>query len=135
MTNEYTPFDFIKSASQTKQDLIKQSDQPEYVEKQYVPYVVNRGFSNFEDSILHANELNKLNHLSKYAQYKYYLSVLRPRNRFSKWNKHKNDETLDLVQQFYQCNREVAKQYMTVLTFENIETINKHMAKGGHNGK
>lgn len=135
MTKEYTPFDFIKSASHTKEDLIKDSDQPEYVEKQYTPYVINRGFSNFPDTILHANEMNRLFDLSHYAQYKYYLSVLRPRNRYSKWNKIEKNEDLDMVQQFFQCNRGVAKQYIKVLTQEKLEMINKYMAKGGHNEK
>jgi len=131
--SEYTPFDFIKSASQTKQDLIKNADQPEYVEKQYAPYVVNKGFSNFEDTILHCNEMNRLHDLSNHAQYKYYLTALRARNRFSKWTKYAKNDDLDMVQEYFQCNRGVAKQYLKILTKENLETINKNMARGGHN--
>ena len=131
--SEYTPFDYIKSASQTKQDLVKASDQPEYAEKSYSPHIVNKVLSSFEDSILHSNEMNRLYDLRNYAQYKYYLTALRPRQRFSKWIKLEKNDELDMVQQFYQCNRGVAKEFLKILTKENLETINKSMARGGHN--
>lgn len=131
MSEEYTPFDFIKSVSQTKEDLIKKSDTPEHVEKQYNPYMVNRGFSYFQDTILHANEMNNHHWLFKDAQYKYYLGALRSRNRFSKWYKAEKNEELDLIQQYFQCNRTVAKQYSKVLNKEQIDKIKSSTNKGG----
>jgi len=135
MSNEYSPFDFIKSASNTKQNLIAESDNPEYVEKQYNPFLVNKGFSYFPDTILHANEMNRLFDIPNGAQYTYYLDVLRKRNRFKKWNKLEKNAELDMIQEYYQCNRNVAKQYLKTLSPENLEIINKNMTKGGHNGK
>ena len=131
MSEEYTPFDFIKSASFTKKDLVKESEVPYQTEKQYIPHVVNRGFSYFEDTILHANEMNKLNGLFKDAQYRYYLGSLRQRNRFSKWLKLEKNEELDIIQQHYQCNRTVAQQYLKVLTKDNIIQLKSLMNKGG----
>ena len=49
---DLTPFDFMNAASFSKEDLIRNSDIPEHTEKMYTPYVVNRGFTNFEDTIL-----------------------------------------------------------------------------------
>lgn len=135
MSNEYSPFDFIKSASNTKQNLIAESDNPEYVEKQYNPYLVNKGFSYFPDTILHANEMNRLFDIPNHAQYIYYFDVLRKRNRFKKWNKLGKNHDLDTIQEYYQCNRNVAKQYLKALSPENLEIINKNMTKGGHNEK
>lgn len=135
MSNEYTPFEFIKSASETKVNLIADSDNPEYTEKQYNAFMVNKGFSYFPDTILHANEMNRLYEIPNNAQYVYYMDVLRKRKRFSKWNKLSKNVDLDVIQEYYQCNRNVAKQYLKILTPENLETINKNMTKGGHNGK
>lgn len=132
---EYSPFDFMKTASKSKVNLIETADDPEYVENMYVPYIVNKGFGSFSDTILHANEMNRLVDIPKFAQYAYYLEVLRSRDRFKKWNKLKSDKDLDLVQQYYQCNRNIAKQYLKVLTPEKIKIINTYMATGGHNGK
>lgn len=128
---EYTPFDFINSASHTKVDLIKTADNPADVEKQYNPFLANKGFSYFEDTVLHANEMNRAHHLFKDAQYRYYLGALRSRKRFSKWHKADKNTTLDTIQEYFQCNRTVAKGYLKVLTPENIEQINIKVAKGG----
>jgi hypothetical protein len=132
---EYSPFDFIKSASKTKNNLIDTASDPEYVEKLYVPYIVNKGFGLFPDTILHANEMNRMPDIPNASQYSYYLATLRPANRFKKWNKLSSDDDLDLVQQYYQCNRNIAKQYLKVLSPENIKTINTYMVEGGHGKK
>jgi len=129
---EYTPFDFMNSASHQKNDLLESADNPEYVENQYVPYIVNKGFSNFADTILHANEMNRLHEIPNGAQYHYYLDVLRPRKRFKKWNKLESDADIDIIQEYYQCNRTVAKQCMKVISPEMLKTINISMTKGGH---
>ena len=83
MAKDYNPFDFMNAVSFTKEDLIKNLDNPDMIEKQYTPYVVNRGFTNFEDTILHANEMNMRRHLFEGAQFDYYRGALRKRKRFS----------------------------------------------------
>lgn len=131
MVKDLSPFDFIKSASHNKKDLVKTSDYPEQIEKQYNPYIVNRGFSYFEDSILHANEMNMRAHLFNDAQYRYYLGTLRPRNRFSKWHKAEQNKDLDAIQEVYSVNRTVAKQYLKILSKEDLVSIHKKLEKGG----
>jgi hypothetical protein len=128
---KYTPFDFINSVSHNKKDLIANDDQPDVIEKQYNPYIVNRGFSLHSDTILHANEMNTKHHLFKGAQYYYYLGALRSRERRSKWYKLEKDTNLDAIQEYYQCNRLVAKQYMSVLPPEELKNINNKVSKGG----
>lgn len=124
-------FKLMESASKTKIDLIKTADVPEETEKEYNPFLSNKNFSFFADTILHANEMNSKPWLFKDAQYRYYLGALRPRDRRSKWFKAEKDIILDNIQLHYQCNRSVAKQYVKVLTKENIEVINNKVSKGG----
>ena len=112
MAKEITPFDFMNAASFSKDDLISKHDNPEMAEKLYTPYIVNRGFVNFEDTILHANEMNMRPHLPAKAQFDYYRTALRKRKRFSKWPKAEKSTDLDAIQEVYQCNRTVAKQYL-----------------------
>jgi hypothetical protein len=123
-------FEYIKSVSKTKVDLIKNAEIPEEAEKKYVPFLTNKSFSFHIDTIMHANEMNSKHWLFKDAQYRYYLSALRPRDRRSAWFKASKDETLDNIQEFYQCNRTVAKQHIKVLSKENIELINNKVSKG-----
>ena len=128
---EVSPFDFMKAVSFTKEDLIRDSDTPEHMEKQYNPYIVNRGFSFFEDTILHANEMNRSHGLFNDAQFRYYLGSLRKRNRFSKWHKAEKNDDLDTIQQVYQCRREVAKMYLKVVNEEQMKAIREKTNVGG----
>ena len=120
-----TPFDFITSASHTKTDLSEHIGQ-------YVPFIVNKGFSYFQDTILHANEMNIHHSIPKEHQYSYYMTAIKARKRFSKWaGKNENKDTLDLIQRYFQCNRTIAKQYLSVLTPENVTEINNRLTEGG----
>jgi hypothetical protein len=133
MSEEYKFTDFIKSVTHNKKDIIGESESPETVEKAYPAYAINKILSRFPDTILHANEMNMCHGLSNDAQYRYYLNMLRPRNRFRA--AHQKDKTLEentkMVQVFYQCNRTTAKQYIRVLKEENLITIRDSMQKGG----
>lgn len=135
MTKEHSPFDFINAASQTKEDLIGNSDHPSMTEKEYVPYIINRGFSYFDDTILHANEMNQRAHLFHRGQFDYYKGVLRSRKRFSKWHKAEKDNDLDVIQQVYSCNRTVAKMYLKTLTDEQLKTVHAKTITGGDKSK
>jgi hypothetical protein len=131
VTSKYSPFDFINSASKSKKNLILDDEQPDVIEKQYNPYIVNRGFALHSDSVLHANEMNMRHNLFKSAQYHYYLGALRSRDRRSKWYKLEKDSDLDAIQEYYQCNRVIAKQYLKVLPPEELAIINNKVSKGG----
>lgn len=127
--SKLSPFDFITSVSHSKTDLIETKED----EAAYNAYMVNRGLSYFQDTILYANEMNLRHALPKDAQYRYYLNVLRPRKRFSKWFKAEKSETLDLIQSYYNCNRLKAKTILKLLSTEDLENINKTTNKGGTN--
>lgn len=131
MAKDYNPFDFMNAVSFTKEDLIKNHDTPDQIEKQYTPYVVNRGFTNFEDTILHANEMNMRHHLFHAAQFDYYRGALRKRKRFSKWPKADKSTDLDAIQQVYDCNRTVAKLYYKALSQDDMKTVKNKLTIGG----
>jgi hypothetical protein len=129
----YSPFDFIKSVSHTKRHLINEDVYPDVIEDLYNPYIVNRGFSYFIDTILHANEMNQHHHLFKKAQYDYYFHSLKSKNRFSKWFKLEKNEILDIIQERYQCNRVIARQYLKCFNQDEIKNLINKNAKGGPN--
>jgi hypothetical protein len=131
MPKEITPFDFMNAASFSKDDIISNNDNPEIAENLYSAYIVNRGFTNFEDTILHANEMNQRHELFPGAQFDYYRAVLRKRKRFSKWPKATKDVDLDAIQEVYQCNRTVAKQYFKVLNKEQLQSVHDRLITGG----
>lgn len=129
---ENMTFKFVEAVSKSKKDLIKDAEIPEDMEKEYNPYITNKAFSFYVDTILHANEMNAKHWVFKDAQFRYYLGGLRPRFRKTEWFKAKKDSDLDNIQQVFQCNRTVAKQYMKVLSKENLQIINNKVSKGGN---
>jgi len=123
-----TPFDFIAAVGQTKVDML--ANDPS-MEKAYTPYVINRGFSYFIDTILHANEMNIKNNLDNGPQFYYYMGSLPSKKRFSKWHKAEKSESLDLIQEHYGVRREIAKQYLKILGESDLENIREIHDQGG----
>ena len=115
-----SPFDFIKSVSNTKKDLIK--DNPDDT-KAYKAYVVNHGLSFYPDTVLIANEMNLYPDIPAISQYYYYMGAIRKGNRYSEWHKLKKNDDLDLVQKVYQVRREIAKQYLKLLSKEDLNKL------------
>ena len=131
MPKEITPFDFMNAAYFYKEDLIGKHENPDMAEKLYVPYIINKGFVNFEDTILHANEMNMRAHLPYKAQFDYYRSAFRKRKRFSKWPKAAKSDDLDMIQEVYQCNRTIAKLYLKALSSDDMKKIKARLETGG----
>lgn len=131
MSKDLSPFDFMNAVSFSKEELIKDNENPALIEKQYNAYIINRGFTNFEDTILHANEMNMRPNLFSAAQFDYYKGALRKRKRFSKWPKAEKSVDLDAIQQVYQCNRTVAKLYLKALSQEDLQVVRDKLVTGG----
>jgi len=121
----------MNAVSLTKEDLIGNSDNPDMTEKEYNAYIINRGFANFQDTILHANEMNQRANLFDRAQFDYYRGSLRKRKRFSKWPKADKNNDLDAIQQVYKCNRTIAKLYLKALSPDDLKTVHERLYTGG----
>ena len=121
--------DFLTSINYSKEDLF--SDDIEYAEKSYPAFVVNRCLSYFPDTIIHANEMNRLNGLDTKMQYDYYRFAVRKRKRFSKWLKEEKQDDLELVKEYYNYSNERAKEALRVLTEKDLDGIRESSFKGG----
>jgi len=123
-----TPFDFVNSVSHNKQDLFKE----DISESDYIPFVVNKSLSYFVDTILYANEMNKVSVDNK-LQYHYLLNTIRPAKRFAKWVKRENIEDVAAVKQFYGYSTEKATQALTILSSDNLHYIKQKLQRGEDN--
>lgn len=99
--------------------------------KQYPPYIINRCFSGFMDTVLYANEMNIASNLDNKMQYDFYINTLRKRKRFSPWLKKDSLKDLELVKQYYGYSNEKAKTALGLLTKEQLEFIKSKLDKGG----
>ena len=115
--------DFLTAINYTKESLFDTED--EMVQKDYVPYIINRCLSYFPDTILHANEMNKFNHLEKRLQFDYLKHAIRKRKRYSKWLKDETSKDLDLIKRSFNYSNRKAKEALSILSEEDIENIKK----------
>lgn len=100
-------------------------------EKNYQPYLVNKNYSNFQDTILYANEMNKYHNLDNKLQFDYLLNSIRPRKRFSPWHKKTIHNDSDYVKEYYGYNNKKTEQALNILTKKQIEEIKSQLNKGG----
>lgn len=127
------PFDFIKSINTTKIDMMKNTNDDDAVEAEYVPFITNRSLSYFPETILIANLMNIYSMLDNKLQYHFLLNSVRPAKRFAKWVKREDAEDVELVKQFYGYNNEKARQALSVLTPDNLHYIKQKLERGGNN--
>jgi hypothetical protein len=133
--SDLKPFDFVDAVGHSKKDLIRSSDDPEGAEKQYSPWLANLAFSLHVDTILYANDANRLADLPNRMQHDYYLHSLRSKKRYGKWPKKGDRAAEEAVQWRYRINRQRAVEALRVLRPEEVENIIKeHQNATGEQG-
>jgi hypothetical protein len=124
MTN---PFQYLNAINDTKQDIMVD----DIAEKGYSSFMVNRGLSYFNDTVLFANEMNRNHHLDNRLQFDFLINIIRKRKRFSKWMKPEVVSDVEVVKEYYGYSNEKARQALTLLTPEQITMIKQKVYKGG----
>jgi hypothetical protein len=126
------PFDYINSITTNKKNMMRDSENDTLSEKQYNAWMVNKGLSYFQDTILHANLMNMNYHLDNRPQYEFLLNSIRSTKRYAKWIKDEGDEDLDTVCAYYACNKNVGREYLSLLSSDQIKAIKKQQETGGN---
>lgn len=123
-----TPFDFINAINLTKKNLFEDPQ----AEKDYLPFLVNRGLSYFPDTVLYANEMNRNSGVPKDWQFSFFLNTIPKKKRFSKWHKKDADsESLTLVKEYFGYSSEKALEALSILSDEQLAMIKEKLYKGG----
>tara|TARA_B100000945_G_scaffold21159_1_gene15173 strand:- start:1332 stop:1730 length:399 start_codon:yes stop_codon:yes gene_type:complete len=129
-----SPFEFINQINHGKVNLI---DQTPELEKEYKPFIINRGLSFNHDTALYANEMNFLNHLDSKLQFDFFLNSIRPKKRYGKWLKRKKEDNavLELIKKYCKCSYAKARDYALLLNDSQLDIIRQHIDIGGLKGK
>lgn len=117
------PFEYVNSISSNKNNLMRNTDNDELAQKEYVPFLVNRSLSYFTDTLLYANEMNQHADMDNLMQYEYLLHSIRKGKRFSKWAKAAVSEDILAISKFYKVNLTRAQEYSKLLSPEQIQEI------------
>ena len=122
-------FDYLNAINTTKKDLMKEDP---LSEKDYIPFMINRGLSYFPDTIMYANEMNKYSSIPKDWQFAFYMHSIKPKKRFSKWHKKdQNSDDLNLIMKAYGYSSQKAAEALEILTDAQLVAIRESYSTGG----
>ena len=117
------PFEYVKSIN--KKNYM-------YDLSGYNPFLTNRAFAAFIDTIMFAEEMNQSHHLSPNLQYDFYYYGIRKGSRFDPIPKPTEPEGLEVVMAYYKYSKQKALQVMSLLSKQDILSMVKSMDKGGN---
>jgi len=124
-------WDLAKNISEGGPNLFRTAENIELVEKDYVSFMVNRSMSYHYDTIQIANMVNSWAHIPKQAQYEFFKATVKPKKRFSKWPKPEKSDLINIIMEEYQCNRQHAETYASLLNEDQITFLKNGRKTGG----
>ena len=116
-------FDYVNSLSHKKNNMMKDTDNDELAESLYQPYLTNKAFSQYVDTILYANEMNIRHHIDNKLQYDYFLNSIRAQKRFTKWAKKDESDDVDIIKEYFKYSYAKAYQALSILSTEDVKLI------------
>ena len=121
------PFEYLNSINHKKDDIMIGEDE----EKGYSPFMVNRGLSYFQDTVLLANEMNMNSHIDSRLQYDFLRTAVRQRKRFSKWMKKTVPAKIEVIKEYYGYSDAKAEAVADLITDDDIKEMKSYLSKGG----
>mgnify|MGYP003126729108 CR=1 FL=1 len=122
-------FDFLNNITHKKINIM---DIDNEIEKDYVPYVINKFLSQHIDTIEDADTMNSMSHLPNKLQFDYLINSIRKKfRRAEKWLKSETDLDISAVKEYYNYSNQKARDAIRILTAEEISYIKKKIYKGG----
>ena len=104
-------FDIINDISNHGSYIKTYFDDNGKLPKEYNVYMINKAFSNFDDTIFIANEMNKYYNIPNEMHWRFMSNVVSKRKRYSKWFKSiEDEEPIELLAKYFNCSvREMQK--------------------------
>ena len=123
------PFDWLNSINHKKDDIMI-DDQ---AEKGYSQFMVARGLSYFQDTVLLANEMNIAPGIDNRMHYDFLRTAVRPRKRFSKWMKKTLPAKNEIIKEYYGYSDAKAESVADLISDEDVKHMKAVLSKGGKN--
>src|SRR5210317_719514 len=110
------PFEYLNAINYTKQNIMVD----DLAEKGYNSFMVNRGLSYFNDTVLMANEMNRYHQIDNRLKFDFFINIIRKKKRFSKWNKPESLSDVDVIKKYYGYSNQKARQIISLLSSDQI---------------
>ena len=119
---------FFFNAICGKRDVIEENPD---LEREYVPYVVNKYFSWHQDCVSDANDMNQNPFLDKKLQFDYFINTIRKRKRGLLWETEKVSDDVSSVREYFKTSLSKAKYIYKLISIDDMGVIRKRLFKGG----
>lgn len=121
-------FDYLSDIGTNKQYLFD-----EEVNKNYVPFMINRGFGQHIDTILLANEMNKRSSLSKLMHHDFLFYAIDKKKRYGKWAKSNvpDEDLIEFIRTKYSVNYKTALMYVELYDKQQLKQLIKEATEKG----
>lgn len=116
------PFDYVKSITKKKY---------EWDLSGYNPFLTNRAFAAFIDTVMLAEQMNQAHQLAPALQYDFYYYAVRRGNRYDPIPKPVEPDYLEVVMEYYQYSKQKALEVIHLLSKDDILNMVKSLNKGG----
>ena len=63
--------------------------------------------------------------------FNFFINIIRPRKRFSKWFKPETENDVEVIKEYYGYSNQKAKEALNLLSDDQIEIIKIGLKKGG----
>lgn len=129
-------FDFIGALRNTKENLLMDAD-PE-TEKAFKNqlFVVRRGLAQTRDSLVAAEQMNKLHSMTPWMQWCLAYFSIQKTKRYEKWaKKTEMDENVVMLANYFYISHEKASEYLRFLPKEALEEIRAKVQNCEYNEK
>lgn len=120
--------DYVNAILKTKQELIVDEE----TEKAYPSTYVNRALSNYYDTILYSNEINRRDHLDNKLKFDFFINSIRSMKRpyVEREKKQKNDD-IECVKKAFGFSHKKALEALRILDDEQIQKLKEETDVGG----
>lgn len=127
-------FDFRNALMETKEDILRTTD-PEVL-KAFDPFMIRRCFAQSKDTLVTAEQLNKLHAITPWMQWSYAFHAIPARKRYDKWSKKGPiDPDVKLLSEYFYISMEKASEYVRFLPKEVLAEIREKMGRTEMNAK
>ena len=116
------PFDYVRAINEKR-------EVPHLYD--FNPFLANGSLSYSVDTVMLANEMNRLPNLDAELQYRFLYEAVRKGKRFQKWHKPVPPAHVDAVMEYYGYSHAKALEALQVLTQDNIRDILRELDHGG----
>lgn len=115
-----------------KRDYLFEKGKEEEIERKYPSFMINRALSQYEDTVLIANEVNRLSaFLDPKLQYDFLYYLVPKKRRFARWAKAQRSDTINTLVEVYNISVRKAEEISDLFSEIDIENLKAYLFKGG----